>query len=67
MKKIALAIMAIVTGFSLMAQTADPTSPKHKKFRKMETRGGGQDFEKLNLTDNQRAQIKTSNESLDNK
>lgn len=64
MKKLALATMAFVIGLSSMAQTSDSASSGHKKFRKMEKHTGERDFEKLNLTDDQKAQVKKINESF---
>ncbi len=63
MKKIALAITALVIGFTSMAQTAD-SSGRHKEFHKMERHAGAQYLEKLNLTDDQKAQIKTLNDGF---
>ncbi len=56
--------MVIAAGFSSIAQTTDSTHPQHKKFHKMDKHAGGQDFEKLNLADDQKVQIKTVNESF---
>lgn len=64
MKKTALAIMAIVIGYSSMAQTADSTSFNHRKFHNNQRDHGKQNFEKLHLTNDQEAQIKTLNENL---
>ncbi len=64
MKKIALAIMAIVTGFSSMAQTTDSTNNKWNKSDNRQAYRGGHNLDKLNLTDDQKAQIKTLNESF---
>lgn len=64
MKKVALAIMAFVIGFSSIAQATDSASSGHKKFRKLEKHASGRNFEKLNLTDEQKAQVKKINESF---
>ena len=67
MRKIALGIMAVALTFSAMAQTNGNSSDKkdrqqkefkHKGFK------GSENFDKLNLTDAQKAQIKTANESF---
>ena len=59
MKKTALAIITILIGFSSIAQSADSTR-HHKEFRKMERK----DSKKLNLTEDQKAQIKKLNETF---
>ncbi|WP_157580330.1 hypothetical protein [Segetibacter koreensis] len=64
MKKITLGVMALAIGFSSMAQIADSTSNKHKTFHNRENHLGGQNLEKLNLTDDQKAQIKIVNENF---
>ncbi len=56
--------MAIVTGFSSMAQTSNSTSNKHKEFNNRQSHLGGKNFKNHNLTDDQKAQIKTLNESF---
>ncbi|MCW3105793.1 MAG: hypothetical protein JWQ09_299 [Segetibacter sp.] len=67
MKKITLGIMAVVMAFSAMAQTtensSDKNNSKHKEFKNKQFKGG-ENFDKLNLTDAQKAQVKTINESF---
>lgn len=64
MQRIILAIMAITIGFSSMAQKGDSTFLQHKEFRNKKNQRGKQDFSNLNLTEDQKAQIKTLNDSL---
>lgn len=67
MKKIALGMMAVALTFSAMAQTngkgSDEKDREQKEF-KHDRFKGGENFDKLNLTDAQKAQIKTINESF---
>ncbi len=67
MKKIALGLMAVVLGFSAMAQTTDSSTYKNngqqKEYRHKQFKGGD-GLSKLNLTDDQKAQVKTINESF---
>ena len=65
MKKIIIGMMAVAISFSAMAQKNDKAqkhnrqkNEKHGKFK------GGENFDKLNLTDAQKAQMKTINESF---
>lgn len=64
MRNITLAIMALVIGFSAMAQTGDSTSQKENEFRNRPGHLGNQNLEKLNLTEDQKARLKTLNESF---
>ena len=47
-----------------MAQTADTASSRHTEFHKMDRHGDRQDYKRLNLTYDQKAQIKTLNGSF---
>ena len=60
MKTTALAIITILIGFSSVAQSADSATSGQKEFRKMERKN----YEKLNLTEDQKAKIKTLNETF---
>ena len=64
MKKAALAIITILIGFSSIAQTADSAASRRNKPDKVNKHFKGQDIEKLNLTDDQKAQMKSLNESF---
>src|SRR4051812_28445805 len=67
MKKIVLGMMAVALTFSAMAQTndgsADKAKSEQKEFKHKHARHG-ENFDKLNLTDDQKAQVKTLNESF---
>jgi len=67
MKKIILGLMAVSLSLSVMAQTTDNASGKDKTGGKefKQRHGEGKDnLEKLNLTEAQKQQIKTINESF---
>jgi Spy/CpxP family protein refolding chaperone len=67
MKKITLSIMAVTMFFSAMAQSneksADKKNLQHKEYKGRHFKGG-ENLDKLNLTDAQKAQMKTVNESF---
>lgn len=65
MKKIALGIIAVVLAFSSIAQTNNQKSSEHKEFHQGGKHfKGNKNFEKLNLTDGQKSQIKALNETF---
>lgn len=64
MQRIVLAVMALITGFSSMAQTANLPSADQKKFHKNHKYENKQNIGKLDLTDDQKAQIKTLNQNF---
>lgn len=67
MKKITLGIMAVALTFSAMSQTngnsTDKNNSRQKEFKHNRFKGG-ENFDKLNLTDDQKVRIKTINESF---
>lgn len=64
MKKIFLAIMAVTIGASSMAQSTDSSMLKHKDFSKGGKHWNKNDINKLNLTNDQKAQMKTANDNF---
>ena len=63
MKKIVLGLVAFALGFTSMAQTTDSASSADREFHRRH-KLQGQNFDRLNLTTDQKAQIKTLNQSL---
>ncbi|MDQ6813323.1 MAG: Spy/CpxP family protein refolding chaperone [Bacteroidota bacterium] len=63
MKKIVLGMMALALTFSAMSQTNNNSNQGRKDGDERSFRGGG-NLDKLNLTDAQKAQMKTINESF---
>ncbi|MCW3078713.1 hypothetical protein [Segetibacter sp.] len=66
MKKIVLGMMAVALTFTAIAQK-DGSSNKNKNHEKESTykkSKGGENFDKLNLTDAQKAQMKTINQNF---
>lgn len=61
MKKIVLGIMALTLAFSSMAQT-EKKSAEGKELRKRNHFKGRNNFDNLNLTDNQKVKIKSLND-----
>jgi len=57
-------MMAVAITFSAMAQTTDKKGDKQKEFRKGQRHQGAKNYEKLNLTDQQKAQMKSVNENF---
>ena len=67
MKKITLGFMALVISFASIAQSESGQQKGHRKGENKEFRHKGhRGFEDLNLTDAQKAQVKTINENFSN-
>lgn len=64
MKKTVLAIMAIIIGFSSFAQSNNSASLGHKKLHNKKNHSNKQNTDNLNLSDDQKAQVKIINENF---
>src|SRR5438309_8407416 len=64
MRIVTIAVLALALSFSATAQTGDSTLKKQHEFHNGQPYPGGNYFEKLDLSEDQKAQIKTLNQSF---